>query len=87
MDTDFVVEEYGRTASLYGDLEFTNTSRFSIDGNPSHVHTMCSNKAVIMKYPETRVREVVNRWELPAATDDLITTEDELFAKLAAVYE
>ncbi|WP_049917774.1 IclR family transcriptional regulator [Haloferax denitrificans] len=87
MDADFAVEEHGRIVSLYGDLEFANSPRFLIDGSPFHVHTTCSGKAIIAEYPETRVRDIIDRWGLPAATDDSITTEEELFAELATVRE
>ncbi|MCT9098012.1 IclR family transcriptional regulator [Haloarchaeobius sp. HME9146] len=87
MEADFTVEEHGRIVSLYGDLEFANSPRFLIDGSPFHVHTTASGKAIIAEYPESRVREIIDRWGLPAPTDRTITSEDELFEELERVRE
>jgi DNA-binding IclR family transcriptional regulator len=87
MDADFAVEEHGRVISLYGDLDFANTPRYLIDGSPFHVHTTASGKAMIAEYDEERVRAIVDRWGLPAATGSSITSEGELFAELERVRE
>ncbi len=87
MEADFTVEEHGRVISLYGDLEFANTPRFLIDGSPFHVHTTASGKAMVAEYPESRIREILDRWGLPKATDESITTEAEFFAELERVRE
>ncbi|WP_267643398.1 IclR family transcriptional regulator [Haloarchaeobius amylolyticus] len=87
MEPDFTVEEHGRIVSLYGDLVFANSPRFLIDGSPFHVHTTASGKAIIAEYPESRVREIIDRWGLPAPTDRTITTEAELFEELEQVRE
>lgn len=87
MEVDFAVEEHGRVISLYGDMEFANTPRFLIDGSPFHVHTTASGKAIVAEYPESRIREILDRWGLPAATDESITTEEEFFTELERVRE
>lgn len=87
MDADFAVEEHGRVVSLYGDLDFANTTRFLIDGSPFHVHATASGKAIIAEYDEKRIRAIIDRWGLPAATDSTITTEAALFEDLARVRE
>ncbi|GGN20742.1 IclR family transcriptional regulator [Halarchaeum nitratireducens] len=87
MEVDFAVEEHGRVISLYGNLEFANTPRFLIDGSPFHVHTTASGKAIVAEYPESRIHEILDRWGLPAATDESITTEDAFFAELERVRE
>lgn len=87
MDVDFAVEEHGRIISLYGDLEFANSPRFLIDGRPFHVHTTASGKAIVAEYDDERVRSIVDRWGLPAATDHSITSEAELFDELERVRE
>lgn len=87
MEVDFAVEEHGRIVSLYGDLEFANSPHFLIDGSPFHVHTTASGKAIIAEYTDDRVRAILDRWGLPAATDQSITGEEELFAALEQVRE
>lgn len=87
MQADFAVEEHGRIVSLYGDLEFSNHPRFLIDGSPFHVHTTCSGKAIIAEYPRSRVEEIIDRWGLPKATDQSITSKAALFDELDRVRE
>jgi DNA-binding IclR family transcriptional regulator len=87
MEADFAVEEHGRVVSLYGNLDFSNIPRFLIDGSPFHVHTTASGKAIIAEYDADRVREIIDRWGLPAATEHSITTEEELFEELERVRE
>lgn len=87
MEVDFAVEEHGRVVSLYGNLDFSNLPRFLIDGSPFHVHTTASGKAIVAHYDENRVRSIIDRWGLPAATDRSITTEEELFEELERVRE
>lgn len=87
LEVDFSVEENGRIVSLYGDLDFANSPEFLVDGGPYHVHTTASGKAIIAEYPKPRVREIIDQWGLPAATDDSITTEEELFEELETVRE
>jgi IclR family acetate operon transcriptional repressor len=87
MEADFTVEEHGRIVTLYGDLEFANSPKFLIEGSPFHVHTTASGKAIVAEYPESRVREILDQWGLPAVTDRSITTEEEFFAELEQVRE
>lgn len=87
LEVDFSVEENGRIVSLYGDLDFANSPQFLVDGNPYHVHTTASGKAIIAEYPESRVREIIDRWGLPAATEHSITSEEDLFEELEQVRE
>ncbi|WP_435194131.1 IclR family transcriptional regulator [Natronomonas sp. EA1] len=87
MDPDFTVEEHGRIVTLYGDLEFSNSPRFLIEGSPFHVHTTASGKAITAEYPESRVREILDKEGLPAVTDRSITSKEEFFAELEQVRE
>lgn len=87
LEVDFSVEENGRIVSLYGDLDFASSPEFLVDGSPFHVHTTASGKAIIAEYPERRVREIIDQWGLPAATEDSITTEEALFEELEQVRE
>jgi DNA-binding IclR family transcriptional regulator len=87
MEVDFAIEEHGRIISLYGNLDFSSIPRFLIDGSPFHVHTTASGKAIVAHYDPERVRAIIDRWGLPAATDRSITTEEELFEELERVRE
>jgi DNA-binding IclR family transcriptional regulator len=87
MEVDFAIEEHGRVVSLYGNLDFSNIPRFLIDGSPFHVHTTASGKAIVAHYDEARVRAIIDRWGLPAATERSITTEEDLFEELARIRE
>lgn len=87
LEVDFAVEENGRIVSMYGDLDFADSPQFLVDGNPYHVHTTASGKAIIAEYPDSRIREIIDRWGLPAATDESITSEAALFEELEQVRE
>jgi DNA-binding IclR family transcriptional regulator len=87
MDADFAVEEHGRIVSLYGDLGFNRSTRFLVDGSPFHVHTTASGKAILAEYDEERVRAILDRWGLPAATPRTITDESAFLDELEAVRE
>lgn len=87
LEVDFSVEENGRIVSLYGDLDFADSPQFLVDGNPYHVHTTASGKAIIAEYPDSRVQEIIDQWGLPAATDHSITSEAALFEELERVRE
>lgn len=92
-DVDFVVEEKGRVYTLcesyhkwekYPDAG----SGYRVDlGDWYYMHSVASGKAILATYTEEEVRAVVDRWGLPALTDNTITDIDELFAELETVRE
>jgi len=87
-DVDFCVEENGRVYTLceaYHKWEKYHEAqsgyRVNI-GDCYYMHTVASGKAILATYPEAAVREVVDRWGLPALTERTITDVEDLLADL-----
>ncbi|MDS0295030.1 IclR family transcriptional regulator [Halogeometricum luteum] len=87
LEADFTVEENGRIVSLYDVSTFSNTASSLVDSRLFHVHSTASGKSILSEYSEGRVREILDRWGLPAQTEHTITDIDELLEELEAVRE
>lgn len=87
LETDFTVEENGRTVSLYDVTNYSDTPSFLVDGRLFHMHSTASGKAILAEYPDSRIDEILDQWGLPAETDRTITDRDDLFADLERVRE
>ncbi|KDE59606.1 IclR family transcriptional regulator [Halostagnicola sp. A56] len=89
-EADFIVEENGRAYSLeYSIGESTRqglseSSPFRA-GNRFYMHNCASGKVLLASMPESRVREIIDRWGLPATTDDTVTDESTLFDELETI--
>lgn len=87
-DVDFCVAENGRVYTLCGSYHkweqyHDHQAGYRVNlGDCYYMHSVASGKAILATYPEDRVRAVIDRWGLPALTDNTITTTDELFAEL-----
>ncbi|AGB33354.1 IclR family transcriptional regulator [Natrinema pellirubrum DSM 15624] len=89
-EADFIVEENGRAYSL--EYAIGESSRRSLSesspfraGNRFYMHNCASGKALLASMSESRVGEILERWGLPATTDQTITDEAELFDELEAI--
>jgi DNA-binding IclR family transcriptional regulator len=85
-EVNFAVEEHGRTIILFDATTASSGDGFQA-GRYFHMHSSASGKAILAEYPEERVREIVDRWGMPALTDHTITDYDELLAELETVRE
>lgn len=56
-------------------------------GERVYLHTIAGGKAILAYLPETRIREIIDTYGLPASTAYTITDEDELFEELAEIRE
>lgn len=83
---DFSIEEHGRVISLYSDLYHTQSS-FLSDRRTFYMHNTAAGKAILAEFPESRVREVFDRWGLPQETERAITTPEELWSELETTRE
>jgi DNA-binding IclR family transcriptional regulator len=83
-EVNFAVEEHGRTIILFGATASSPGDGFQA-GRYFHTHSSASGKAVLAEYPEERVRDIIDRWGMPALTDRTITDYDELLAELETV--
>ena len=92
-DVDFCVEEHGRVYTLcesYHKWEKYPDAGpgYRVDlGDWYYMHSVASGKAILATYNESEVRAVIDRWGLPALTDNTITDVDALLAELETVRE
>lgn len=92
-DVDFVAEEQGRVYTIcesyhkwekYPDEQ----SGYRVHlGDEYYMHTVASGKAILAVYDDHRVADIVERWGLPAATEQTITDPDVLFDELETIRE
>lgn len=87
LEVDFTVEENGRVVSLYDRSTYSDTPSYLVDGRLFYVHSTASGKAILAEYPERRVREILDKWGLPAQTEHTITSADEFVEELRRVRE
>lgn len=85
-EVNFAVEEHGRTIILFDATTASSGDGFQA-GRYFHMHSSASGKAILAEYPETRVREIIDRWGMPGFTDHTITGYDDLLAELETVRE
>ena len=78
-EIEFLVEETGRVNLVY------HSESVSHDRVRLYLHNTAAGKAILAELPDERVREIIDRWGLPAQTPNTITDEDELFDQLAAI--
>lgn len=81
----FMVEEHGRAVYLYRGIGSHAVRTNSKVGTRRYLHTIAGGKAMLAHLPDARVREIVDRWGLPAQTEHTITDVDELSSELATI--
>ncbi|WP_122088382.1 IclR family transcriptional regulator [Halalkalicoccus subterraneus] len=86
-EADFVVENDGRTITVYESYHpqnsyrddlFATASDLSHSGTYYHMHSTAAGKALLAELPDKRVDAVVDRWGLPARTGNTITDRETL---------
>lgn len=81
----FVVENGGRGFYLHTEI---NQHAVQIDrhmGKRRHLHASASGKAILANLPEDRVKEILDRWGMPAETPVTITDREELYKELEEI--
>lgn len=84
----FVVPEHGRaiyTETVVSDSTAVMTDRRN--GKVRYLHSSAAGKAILSRYDRGTVEDVIERWGLPAETEQTITDRDELFEELTQVKE
>lgn len=83
----FVVEDHGLGIYLHVETgERGVLVGFGV-GRQIHLHGSSSGKAILANYPREYVDDIVDRWELPALTENTITDREELYEELETVRE
>lgn len=85
-ELDFSVEENGRTIVLFDEIGTSMRPGFQI-GDYFYMNTNAAGKAILAEFSDEEVEAVVERWGLPAETENTITEQDRLFEELETVRE
>ncbi|WP_336023595.1 IclR family transcriptional regulator [Halobellus salinisoli] len=94
-ECDFVVDDHGQIITIvesyhkwakYGSGDGTKRYRANI-GTYYPMHATGSGLAILASYPRSRVEAILDKWELPALTDQTITSRSELFDELDRIEE
>lgn len=85
--SQFVIEELGRGVFLYRESGAHAVETGSGTGKRMYLHSTSAGKAILAHFPEPTVREILDRWGLPAVTSATITDESALFDELAEIRE
>jgi len=94
-EVDFVVEDHGRIVPVvesYHDLNYYSEQaqrpvRRAGVGTYYYMHTTASGKALLAEKSEDELDAILDRWGLPAQTDDTITDREQLLEDIAAARE
>lgn len=85
-ESDFGIEENGRIVTLFDSVGHSAKPSSRLN-NYEYMHTTAIGKAILARVSESRVDEIVDRWGLPALTNETITSRPELKAELERIRE
>ena len=80
-------EEHGRGIHLYVASGKRSVQTYARTGQLNYLHQLAAGKAILAFLPGERVEEILDRYGLPARTQDTITDPDELRAELEEIRE
>jgi len=83
----FVAEEHGRGVFIYRERGAKAANTASRIGSRIYLHRAAAGKAILAHLPEPRVDEILDRWGLPAETENTITDRAVLERELAEIRE
>jgi DNA-binding IclR family transcriptional regulator len=83
----FIVEEHGRGVYLHRETGSRAVWTDSGLGKRIHLHATASGKALLAALPLSHVTKILDRWGLPALTDQTITDREDLMNELETVAE
>lgn len=92
-EVDFVIEDHGRVVTIsesyhkwvkHPDESESNRYRARM-GTYYHMHATASGKAILAELPRDRTEVILDRWGLPANTDNTITDRRTFFDELERV--
>jgi DNA-binding IclR family transcriptional regulator len=83
----FAVEEHGRGVYLSRNAGDHSKWRHEQTGERFYLHATAAGKVLLAHLPDERVDEIIDRWGLPALTENTITDREELERELESVRE
>ena len=81
----FVAEEHGRGIHIYLDVSESAVQTDARIGKEVSLHASAAGKSLLAHLEEPRVDEIVDRWGLPAVTENTITDREELDTELEKI--
>lgn len=78
----FVAEEQGQRVFLYTASGENAVRAEAKIGRRGTLHSSAAGKAILAEFPEEKIRRIVDRYGLPAITENTITEYDELLKEL-----
>lgn len=81
----FVVEDHGIGMYLHVETGAKAVRAGFGVGRQIHLHSSSAGKSILAQYPRERVDEILDRWELPALTENTITDREALYEELERV--
>lgn len=85
-EVNFSIEEHGRAIVIFDETPSPSKEGYQV-GRYFYMHGSASGKAMLAAYDQDRVREIIDRWGLPALTANTITDRQELFEELTRTKE
>lgn len=83
----FVAEDHGLGVYIHVEAG-TKAVRVGFGvGRQIHLHCSSAGKSILSQYSRERVDEILDRWGMPAHTDQTITDREEYYAELDRVRE
>jgi DNA-binding IclR family transcriptional regulator len=83
----FIISENGLGTCLYTASGHNAVRTEPQVGSQLYLHSSAAGKAILSKLPDADVGAVIDRWGLPAVTDQTITDREALDAELAEIRE
>ena len=80
------ITEHGRSVIIFDENNDPAKEGFQV-GRYFHMHNSASGKAMLAEFSRERVEEVLERWGLPAETENTIRSADELYEELERTRE
>jgi len=81
------VEEHGKIVYLNNAKGSQAVQTHAEIGARAHMHYLAAGKAILAHFPTDRVREIIDRHDLPEATKRTITSSECLFEELEEIRE
>lgn len=82
-----ITHEHGRSIHLYSATGKRSVRTPAREGDQGYLHQHAAGKAILATFAQDRVERIVERYGLPAETEQTLTDSEELFDELAAVRE
>lgn len=81
----FMVEEHGKGVYLHKARGEDAIQTSSYTGYRKHLHCTALGKAIIAQFSDERIREIAEKTDLPARTEQTLTTVDELLEEIEQI--